>query len=99
MNNYNSKYQTNPNKSPFKSIIYLCITILILGLVWNAFNFFGTLNSTPANSPKEYTFNVEQGDNFLKIGDTLQKNNIITSPLALQYIAQTSQNRNRAVAA
>jgi UPF0755 protein len=89
--NLSSQRSSHSNKSALKSFVFFGITILIIGLIWNCINFFGSLGETPNNSPKEYSFSIVAGDNFGKVGDILQKNNIIKSPLALQYLSQTSE--------
>jgi UPF0755 protein len=90
MNKYNTNRRTNPNKSPIKSLLFLSFVIAILIITWNVFGFFGSLGTNPSKSPKEYSFEVKTGDNLGKIGNDLQKNNIVISPWSLQYLSQTS---------
>jgi UPF0755 protein len=89
MKKYNNR-RTNPNKSPLKSIFILISTIAIFLVGWNIFGFFNSLNSNPSNSPKEFSFEVKTGDNFAKIGNDLQRNNVVASSWSLQYLAQTN---------
>jgi UPF0755 protein len=89
MNKYNAGRKINPNKSPIKSLFFLGVVIAILLVAWNIFGFFNSLGSNPSNSPKEYSFEVKAGDNFGKIGNDLQRNNVVISPWSLQYLAQT----------
>jgi UPF0755 protein len=89
MNKYSANRRANPNKSPIKSFFILGLSIAILLIAWNIFSFFGSLNGNPPNSPREYSFEVKIGDNFGKIGNDLQRNNIVTSPWSLQYLSQT----------
>jgi UPF0755 protein len=87
-----SKYhnqRNNRGKSPLKSLFSLIMIIGFFVIIWNVFGFFGSLNSTPINSPQEYKFEVKAGDNLIKIGNDLQRNNVVTSPWSLQYLAQT----------
>jgi UPF0755 protein len=90
MNKYNNNRRPNPSQSPLKSLVFLVLTITALAIAWNVFGFFGSINSSPASSPKQYSFEVKAGDNFAKIGNDLQKNNVINSPWSLQYLSQTS---------
>jgi UPF0755 protein len=83
--------RSTSTKSPIKSFVFLVVAIVVLALIWNIINFFNGLNDSPSNSPKEYSITVESGDNLAKVGDKLQKQNIINSPLALQYLAQTKE--------
>jgi UPF0755 protein len=90
MNKYSPNRRINQNKSPLKTLFVLGLVLFITLALWNVFGFFGSLNSVPASSPKEFGFEVKAGDNFAKIGNDLQRNNVIISPWSLQYLAQTS---------
>ncbi len=89
-----NKYPVARNISPKKPFIKVLFKIiLIIGLIlvsWNIYSFFASLSFIPSNSPKEYTFEVKSGDNFGKIGEQLQKSNVLTNSFSLQYISQTS---------
>lgn len=90
MNKYPTKYRANPNKSPIKTLFILGFIITLLVVGWNIFGFFGSIDSTPSNSPNEFSFEIKTGDNFAKIGNDLQRNNIVINPWSLQYLNQTS---------
>lgn len=89
MNKYSASRRYNPNKSPIKSLLGLGLIFALLIIGWNVFGFFGSLSSSPISSPKEYAFEIKAGDNFAKIGNDLQRNNVLASPWSLQYLAQT----------
>ena len=89
MNKYNTNRRTNPSKSPLRSIFIFGVVIMFTLIAWNVISFFGSLTSSPADSPKNYTFEIKAGDNFAKIGNDLQRNNVVTSPWSLQYLSQT----------
>lgn len=90
MNKYNYNHRTNPNKSPIKSLFATFLIALAIILGWYVFGFFNSLNANPTNSPKEFSFEVKAGDNLAKVGNDLQRNNVVLNSWSLQYLAQTS---------
>lgn len=90
MNKYSSSRSINPNKSPVKTIFIFGVIIATLLIIWNVYGFFDSLNKAPGGSPKEFSFEIKAGDNFGKIGNDLQRNNVVTSSWSLQYLAQTN---------
>jgi UPF0755 protein len=98
MNKYSNKNlqprRPSQGHTPIKSFFLFITAIGVIFLIWNVTGFFNGLGSTPTKSPKEFSFKVESGDNFAKVGDKLVKENIVNSSWALSYLSQTGEKFN-----